>query len=245
MIKKLFLKLPLALFSCMLVVGCTSLPILKSTVKTQTNAPSLGNIGETHGAFTKTYTTAAIPDYEQPIKLSVTKLPFTKKAYQDYMVEQKKRSLPFTISYVDFIPEKPSYVLINIADKVALIDALNTEENLGEKNYLQNNTKSSIVTSVSVAFNAEDIIAISSADEVFWTKSDAKTYTLQLYTDNNPTKTISLSKGVVFDFTAATFCWKENHRHQPVIVDLTTGKCQKKSYTDPSKIKQKPNYLKL
>lgn len=226
-------------------IGCSSLPILKNNTETQVGIPSLGNVGESYGAFTKTYTTTSIPEYDQPIKLSVTKLPFTKKTYQKYSTEQKKRSLPFTVGYTDFIPEKPSYVHLAITDKVTVIDALNSEVNLGVKNYLKNNIKSCLVTGVSVAFSAEDVLAISGADDVFWTKNGTKTYTLQLYTDNKPTKAISLTKGAVFDFTTADFCWKEDYRHLPAIVDITTGKCPKKSYMDPSKTKQKKDYLKL
>lgn len=225
--------------------GCAPLSIHKNAGKALSLIPTLGNIGEEKGTFAKTYTAVSVPEYDAPIKLLAVKLSFTKGTYKKYSEEQKKRSLPFSIGYIDFIPEKPSYIYLTIADKVALMDALNTETNIGARDYLRNNTRSSVTTGISIAFSAEDVLAISGADEIFLTQSSPKNYALQLYTDGKPTKAIGLSKGVVFDFDTAKCCWKEDQRHQPKIIDLTTGKCPKKSYRDAEKTKQKIDYLKL
>lgn len=238
------------LLSCLicLVTSCKSINLTQSSQTTTTQQVHLGSIGLDKDFILQTqYNTAAIPSYKSPIKVAVSLKGFTKSSYKTFIKASRLQSVNVDVRYVDSIAVKPTYLQIDIADKITLVSALNTTENTSVKDYLKNNPSANIVTSISIACNYQDLEAITKADAVFLVESSLKTYALQLYKDRTKTQLIKFNQGVIFGYKTAYCCWQENNRRTLDIVDLVDDQnsCPNTTFRKASRAKKKIDYLKL
>lgn len=230
------------------VTSCKTTQLQQLTQSVTTQKISLGSIGlDKDFILQKGFNSAAIPIYKKGIKVAVSVLPFTKQTYKLFLKANQSQGEKVSFTYVDSLPTKPQFVELQIADKVALIDALNEHNNQSVKNYLEHNSSANIVISTSVAFNKQDLVKLQEADAVFLEENGSKMYVLQLYRSGSKTDMIHFNEGVVFTFKAASCCWQENSRHQLNIVDLVNqfNSCPNKTYLRASRAKKTINYFKL
>lgn len=239
----------LFIISLILLNSCKTIDFNQVSQTKTTQQVSLGSIGsEKEFLLQKGFNNSAIPSYKTPIKLSVITKPFTKHTYKAFTKAKVLQSADVNINYVDSIPNKPTYVELQIADKVALIKALNNEENKAVKAYLSLNTNAQVLSSISLVFNQKDMESINQSDAAFLVENGLKTYALQLYKNKVKIQTISFSDGVVFEYQVTNCCWQENKKHQMDIVDLVSmySNCPKNTSRSSKKAKKKiTNYYKL
>jgi len=235
-------KYSLLLVSFILVtIGCKSASLQQVTQTTTTQQIVLGSVGLNKDFILQTsYSSAAIPAYKKPIKLSTLTLPFTKQIHRKYLKAKASQSANFTINYIDSLNVKPKYLQLKIADKVTLIDALN-HNNKSVKAYLSHDKSANIINGISIALNENDLQLIQKADAVFLVEKGIKNYALQLYKENLKTEVIWFNQGVVFAFEASSCCWQENNRHSLDIVDVVSkyNSCPNKTYRNSERAKQK------
>ena len=241
-------------FIAFALCSCKTLSLdQESKIKT-TQSLELGNIGSGKDfLLQKEFKSASYPKYSNPIKLSVLKIPFNKLNYKSFLKAKAIQSSPVNIKYVDSLKEKPYYIKLKIADKVTLINTLNNKANHGVKNYLELHPQANVITSLSMAFNDQDLKLLERAKSVFLIEEFSKTYALQVQTEENKTKVIPFNQGVVFTYKSSNCCWQGKRRYQPTIVDVVSefNNCPNGSFKSANKAKKKVaskkniNYFKL
>ena len=226
----------------LLLTNCKTLSINEVSQTNTTQQVTLGSIGLEKGFILQNeFNNASIPAYNEPIKVSLITMPFNKQTFKVFTKANALQSTKVDINYIDSIKNKPTYIKLQIADKVAVINALNSEENDDVKVYLNHNPHTNVLMSISMALNQSDLEAITKADAVFLTEKGYKTYVLQLYTNAVKTKTIKFNQGVVFAFKGSNCCWQANKRHQLDIVDLVTefNSCPYNTYRSAKRAEKK------
>jgi hypothetical protein len=222
--------------------GCKTLPVNQTQYKTTTQHVALGSIGVDKALVTTgTFKSAALPNYKKPIKVQATVVPFTKGSYKAYMKAKTLQSKLTDSSVVAALLHTPKYVALQIADKIALLEALNAANNKEVKSYVGYNTASAVVTNVSVSYDEANLKAIQDADAIFLVEPKLKTYALQLYKNGEKAERILLSKGVVFGYKAAQACWQDSRQHDLQIIDVipSCNRCPKKTFKSSVKAKAK------
>ncbi len=245
------MKLSVSIVCCVFIclMSCKTIVFNQVTQTKTTKQVVLGSIGsEKEFLLQKGFNNSAVPNYKTPIKLSIIAKPFTKQTYKTFTKAKALQSADIKINYIDSIPNKPKYIQLQIADKVAVLTALNSEENNAVKAYLSLNTYAQVLTNMSLVFNQKDIESINKADAVFLVENGLKTYALQLYRDKVKTQTISFINSIVFEYQVLNCCWQENKKHQLDIVDLVSKytNCPKNTYRSSKRAEKKiTNYYKL
>jgi len=229
-----------------LFAGCKTITMDQVSQKSTRQQVGLGIVGlDKDFILQGEFNSTAIPMYGEPLKVMVTVTPFTKQTYKAFLKAKALQSADVEVDYIDSIKSKPRYIKFQIADKVALINALNSEENSSVKKYLSHNINSNVLTSVSLALGELDLEAITNADAVFLAEKGLKTYVLQLYKNALKTKTISFNQGVVFAYKQSNCCWQGNKRHRLDIVDLVAeyNNCPNNTYRSAKRAEKKMNSL--
>lgn len=193
------------------------------------------------------YKNTAIPDYNQPIKVNAVPVTFTNQTYKAFVKSQKSQPAGFNIQYIDSLNQKPRFVHLQIADKVAIIEELNAENNSSIKNYLKVKPDARMVTSISMATSPELLQKIIEAENIFLEQEGAKSYVLNLYKNNGFVQRLSFDQAVVFAYKTSSFCWQENERRQLKIVDLVDEHyiCPENSYSRAKRAKKDLDYFKF
>ncbi|AUP79692.1 hypothetical protein [Flavivirga eckloniae] len=237
------------LFVCFvfcILQGCKTIDIRQTSQTNTTQQVVLGSIGLGKDFLLQNeFNNTAIPNYKTSLKVAVKVVPFNKQTYKSFIKAKALQPANVKIHYVDSIKNKPKYVKLQIADKVAVIDALNNTENTSVKKYLSNNTNATVLTSISLALNQNNLDALTHADAVFLIEKGLKTYVLKLYKDGKQTQFIQFNQGVVFTYKTSNCCWQENKKHQVDIVDLVTefNSCPNKTYRSAKRAEKKMSTL--
>ncbi|MDD7886044.1 hypothetical protein [Flavivirga sp. 57AJ16] len=225
-----------------LLQGCKTIDLRQRSQTNTTQQVSLGSVGlDKDFILQEEFNNAALPNYTAPLKISVKLMPFNKQAYKAFNKAEALQSATVRVNYIDSVKNKPRYIKLQIADKVAMIDALNDTNNRSVKNYLGHNAHTNIITSISWALGQSDIDAVMNADAVFLVEKGLKTYVLQLYKGGAKTQVIPFNRGVVFGYKGSNCCWQENNRRQINIVDLVSefSHCPNKTYRSSKRAKKK------
>jgi len=227
--------------------ACKTVSINQETYRTTSDPVSLGSIGTgKEYVLEGKYTNTAFVAYHQPIKLSSSVLPFSQKTHKLFTKASEKQSSDLKINYTDSLAEKPKFVQLYISDKVTVLKQLNNENNEQLIDYLKLQPEAKIVTSISLAFNQENLNQLQTAENAFLVQSGYRRYVIGLYNEGKLVNQIPVNEGVVFAYETSFFCWKENKRRQLQIVDMTNGDpCPKKTYSKSRKAKKEENYFKL
>ncbi|WP_298341158.1 hypothetical protein [uncultured Algibacter sp.] len=208
---------------------------------------ALGSIGsEKDFLLQKDFSYSGLPAYSKPIKLEVKPVVFKKQSFKQFEKASQLQNSNVSIIYIDSLEQKPKYIELILADKIELVDAINSKKNKGIKNYLSHNKYANVLTHISVAFNQKHYGALTSADAVFLIEKNPKIYALSIY-KNNTHKNILLDDGVVFQYSTSNCCWQEDSRRQLQIVDIVDNysNCPNNTYKSSKRAKKKINYFKL
>ncbi|WP_142785725.1 hypothetical protein [Changchengzhania lutea] len=243
MIRMIFL-----FFSLILLVSCKTIISNQFSQTKTTQQVNLGSVGlDKDFLLQQEFNNAAIPTYNKPIKLRVSIKSFNKQTYKILTKAKVSQPANFSVIYIDSIPKKPQYLQLQIADKVSVLEDLNSKANYSLKDYLILNKRTNIITDISIALNQNDLENIANADAVFLVEESYKKYVLQYYKTSTEVEKISFSEGIIFGYKTANCCWQENSKHQLSIVDLVSdfNNCPNKTYRSANRAKKKINYFKL
>ena len=184
----------------------------------------------------KGYEEHTIPNFKQLIKIAVQQESFNKRTYKAFA----------KINSTDSTMQKRQYLRLDIADKVAVINALNDKANTVVKDYLSINPKAQMITQLSIVFDEAKHSALIVAEEVFLETNGVKSFALGLYTAGKKTQTLTFNEGIIFDYELSGFCWQENNKRKIQIVDMVDGRsCPRKTYNAARKAKKRINYYKF
>ncbi len=237
----------LVLVIAFLSVSCHSVKVDKSTMKTATKNPiALGVIGQQKEHVTNaTFAGAAIPNYQEHIRVKGTSTDFSQATFNAYLNASKEN--PYQIQYVDSLESKPAFVTLQVVDKVSLIEALKEDHNKEALRYIENQKKATMVTSVSIAGSEAILQELEKAEAIFLHSSAYKQYQLSLVKDGQRYKTIDFGEVTIFAYDLSFFCWGENDKKKLELKDIvdTRHSCSGKTYRDAEKVKKKINYFKL
>jgi len=232
--------------SCILF-GCKTVQINKTAFKTTDQNIQLVNIGsESNSILENSFQNSAIIHLKKNIRVSVSFIPFNNKTYKAYKSVNPSSKL-FSVTYNDSMPKKPRFVTLSVMDQVVLLDELNSKYNKSIKSYIENTTKTNIITEISLVIKPQDLEALLSAEAIFLVQDGQKNHVLSLQNENQPDKVIKFSDAVTFGYKSASFCWQEDDKHQLNIVAFANGinGCPQKTYRSTKRAKEKVNYYKL
>ncbi|GAB1856641.1 hypothetical protein MHTCC0001_14760 [Flavobacteriaceae bacterium MHTCC 0001] len=218
-----------------------------SSTKTA-NQVILGSIGsEKDFLLQKHFNSSALPSYRKPIRVQAVKKQFNKQTYKAYQDAATLQSAKIPVTYIDSLPNKPKYLQLQIADKVTLIEALNSEENSGVQEYLDHNAHAQVLTRISIVLKEEDMQGMIDADAIFLTEKRSKNYVLEVHKAEGAIATIRLNQGIIFQYQVSNCCWQENARHDIEVADLvgTYTQCPKSTYRSSQRAKKRANHYKL
>ncbi|MGV8947178.1 MAG: hypothetical protein ACOH1N_12165 [Lutibacter sp.] len=215
-----------------ILTSCKTVVVNKQTQKIAFSALELATIGKTKPNLQiNNFEINAIPQLNQKIRITSKVLPFSRTTFKAYKRASKLQGKKVTIKYVDSLSQKPTFAVLKIVDQVTLLQELNAEYNSTVFNYLKTVPKASIITSISMAFEPSILEEINQADELYLSNIKFKKYELELYKNKKLHKTIELTKGTVFTYELASFCWGKT-RYQPILVNIISehSKCENSTY---------------
>lgn len=226
--------------------SCKSISVNNESQKTTTQNIQLGTIGEQKDfILEQDYNHIALPKYKNLIKVNIIKNSFNKSTYKAFKKAEILQNVSVAIEYVDSSKVKPSFIKLEIADRLPIINSLNNNNDIFE--YLKNKSASHIITSLSIAFDIDILQSIQNSDEAYLADSGIDGYVLVLFKDEIEQRIIKFMEGVVFAYQASNFCWQEDDRRQLNIVDIveSTDKCPSNTYRSAKRAKKKINYYKF
>ena len=237
-------------YSCMLLMlasftSCRTLSVQQERQLKTTQNLELGTIG-VHKNFMieQDYNFVAIPQYQSPIKVNVTRVPFNKTKLKAFENAKSAQNKTVTVRYIDSVKPKPRFLKLEIADRVAVLKSLNSPQNRDVFQFLQNKSNAHLISTISVVFDAETTAKLSTAQQVFLEYTGINTYVLKTYNNTKEQHSIHFSEGVVFGYQISNVCWKENKKRQLEIVDFVESddRCPLNSYRMAKKAKKNINY---
>tara|TARA_R110002050_G_scaffold137538_1_gene261149 strand:- start:887 stop:1609 length:723 start_codon:yes stop_codon:yes gene_type:complete len=240
MVKKITIILLL-----ILLYSCKTISVDNETQNTTTQNIMLGVIGEDKQfVLDQDYNHTAIPEYSNPLKIQISVQHFNKSTYKALSKAVISQKADFTI---DSLSKKPQFLKLELADRVGVLNALNSKLNNDIKDYIFNKKEAHIITSISMALDKNRLDELLNADEVFLEATGVKSYALKTYKKGQLQTVLTFNEGVVFAYQASNFCWEENDKYQLEIVDIveTSDKCPNKTYRSAKRAKKKINYYKL
>jgi len=209
------------LFLFVVISSCKTVIVNKQTQKIASSALELATIGIAKPNLQiNNFEVNAIPQLNEKIRVTAKILPFNKTTFKAYIKASTLQGKKSMIKYVDSLLNKPRYVVLKITDYVTLLEELNDKQNLTVFNYLKTVPKAKLVTSIAMVFDTNVLNEMSQAEELYLSNVKYKKYDLELYKDKKLYKTIELTKGTTFTYKLSSFCWRENHKHQPILVNI-------------------------
>jgi hypothetical protein len=233
----------LKLFILLLLVCLTSCKLVsigQESAKTLSSKPMLGTVGSfQNNIISSSFNEAGVPEFEGKLKLSVEKVFFNKHTLKQY--NNKTLSKENVLKIVDSLDLNPSYLKLEISDKVGLVNTLNNDKNKDLKNYIKITRDKTILTSVWMYFPEEFVNLIEKSKELYIINNHESSYSIEVLNMDNTRQIVSFKKGTVFGYDFSSFCWTENYKHEAVIAAFreVNGPCPGNTKKNPKKVTSK------
>ena len=227
-------------------LSCKSVQINDLSQRSTTSVVELGTLGvETKKLETTIFQTNILPNYQNPLRVSVSLLPFTEKTFEVYTEAAQKQNQEIKMAYLDSVENKPGYVGLKLLDKVSLANELNSPHNKGVNAYLQNSTNIKMVTTVAAYFNKADLNNLGLAEEVYLVNKKSQKYSLELVKNGSVFTSIDIARGLTFAYSTASLCWKKE-RGSIFIANIIEGNqsCAKGTHRNISRLEKRQNLFK-
>ncbi len=236
----------ICLFILIISISCQTIKVKENSYKTSNSKIELGALGEAKSIadLKNNFTITAYPIIEEKIKFEVAIVTFTKKSNKIYQSKEKFNQKQSKINYVDSLPVKPEMVSIKILDIASLADDLNSSSNTKKLNFIKNNERTTIVTSVLIVLNSTEIEKLRNADTYYLVQSDIAKHTIALYKQGKKIDTIDISTSTIIGYTIGKFCWFENEKGKLQIGDIVQkgNSCKGNTYKKVKPKKEKSLY---
>ncbi|WP_299535751.1 hypothetical protein [Ulvibacterium sp.] len=227
-----------------LLCSCAS---LKNVSSFERHAPSLGTIGNQSQSLLHTsFQRIGHPSLERPIAVLVKEVPFTKSSFKKYTAYKKNSGMVPEIQLIDSLGTKSSYLCLEITDKIALRDALNSEKNNSVLSYLEKDDAYCLVYKIALYPNLEAYRLLMQSDRLFL-ETDRNGILILKARNRNLDKEIILSQMEIFDYSSLGFCWGETQYGRKQIEALVGDgdSCPKNTERKAYKLDESKSYLKL
>ena len=236
-------------FFCLLLIGAFIQGCAPYKAKQQAAAIDLPHLGSMVQVKRNVlYTQAAQigqAHLENPLYVQVKEMPFNKMSYKAYANHSRQSEQGNTVQFIDSVPVKPKYIRLELQDRIALTELLNTEGNEGTRSYLENDSNYKIVTAIAITALREVELQFLSADKVHLKQSEFGELFLELHQNTNK-QIVHFRDLKVFHYEYASFCWGEDQFNQRKIKAIVHGKgCPKGTFKKPSKMDSRKSYLKF
>ena len=234
------------MFILIISISCQTIKVKENSYKTSNSKIELGALGEAKSIadLKNNFTITAYPIIEEKIKLEVAIVTYKKKSNKIYQSKEKFNQKQSKINYVDSLPVKPEMVSIKILDIASLADDLNSSSNTKKLNFIKNNERTTIVTSVLIVLNSTEIEKLRNADTYYLVQSDIAKHTIALYKQGKKIDTIDISTSTIIGYTIGKFCWFENEKGKLQIGDIVQkgNSCKGNTYKKVKPKKEKSLY---
>lgn len=207
---------------------------------------TLGVIGDFNkNIFSKEFIEMGAPELEERIRLTFQKRKFkinSLKRFNKNIIKEEEK-----LKIVDSLNIHPTHYVVEIADKVGLIAALNGDQNENLKTFLERTRKSVIVTSMHIYFPAELETLIDQASEIYLVNNKKSSYSLEVLKKDRTREIVEFNDGIAFGYDFSSFCWSEDFKHQLEIAALKENgrSCPGDTEKKPEKLKNKDLFEKL
>lgn len=209
----------------------------------------LGSVGNALSKFNldNVFEIKSLPVLENKIRLNVTVVPFTKTTAKAYLSKNKYQQGLAKLNYIDSLPVKPELVTIQIADKLSYVNELNADYNKSLFTLIEDLQKVSIISSVAVYINNEDLIKIKQADAYYLVNNQDKKYTMALYKQGKKMETLELSQNTIIGYQTNTFCWAQTQSGKWYIADMVVkpNVCKGKTFSKVKEKRKEENLFKM
>ncbi len=230
----------------LLVVAFNACAPLGKIKGKKTGTLSIGVIGkEKNFLMAKDFQHIGNPNLNGPVALSVRELPFSKSKYKDYRAMKARQGEKPTFDYVDSLPVKPRYLLVEIKDKIALTKALNATDNQTVRSYLAKDGDCKIVTGISLYLEPVPSSQLLASDNVFLVTDRNGQLRIE-YSGNAKKQQLVLPVTEIFDYGTMGFCWGEDaYGHVRIETLNHNGNCPGNTEKDPLKLETSKSYSKI
>lgn len=209
--------------------------------------PELGSIVRTASGQEKAIKeSVGLPIWESPVKVSVQELPFSKAGYKEYLHNSARTGKKSPKVDWDSLKISPTYLRLQLADKIALATHLNRESNAKVRAYIAKDSKAKLVTSVDAVVSDTLLPVFRKARLVLLTQDQHKNTSL-LVRNGKQSRVIPLHSMTVFNGKSVSLCWETDRYGAVTVAHLTSEgqKCPEGTYGKASEIQKEKAYFKL
>ncbi|VXB36534.1 conserved hypothetical protein [Flavobacterium sp. 9AF] len=207
-----------------ILYSCQSVTVKDNTYQISKATVELGTLGEAKSlaGVQNNFETTAYPQLNEKIKVQVNIVPFTKRIHKINTEKALYNQKQMTVKYVDSLPVKPELLSIEIADKNAFINELNSESNQSVLTFIQNNERTSLVSGILTNATPSEIEKIRQADTFYLVQTDKAKYQIALYKEDKKTGLLYIDTNQILGYEISTFCWTETSNRKWQIGDLVS-----------------------
>lgn len=219
----------------LIISSCSTIKIEGDNYLQASNNPTLGSVlTPKKTLFNSTFKTVGFPEYKKPIKVLVSEVKFKEGSNSLY------KSL-------DSLDRNKTLTIIDLADRIEVLQEINSQENNAIKNNLKSNASSQLVSGIILKNTNNIYTTLNKASKVFLEQDSYKNYVLAYYTLDTKKVTIQINKEDVVAFKTVKPCWKQNNQYSVRLVNLVSSdsKCQRGSYKSYKKANKSINLYKL
>lgn len=226
--------------------ACNTVKVKNDSYKVTNETVDFLAVGKSKKSYNQQnhFESFGFPKLEDKIKLYVEVLPYTKALNKIYVSKKEFNQNQLKSTYIDSVEVKPEVLLVSIADKAALVIAINNKDNSSLRDYIQTTEKASIVTYFVLNANKLTLDKIKQADSYYLVQTNDAKYEIALYINNKKTETLTISSEDVLAYQTNDFCWMENAKGKWIIGDLVDEgtSCNGKTYKKVQPKKEKSLY---
>lgn len=234
------------IFCVLILFSCNTVKVKNDSYKITNETVDFLAIGESTTSLNQQnhFESFGFPKLEDKIKLYAEVLPYTKALNKIYVSKKEFYQNQSKSTYADSLEVKPEVLHISIADKVALVTAINSQNNIFLREFIQTTEKASIITDFVLNANKLTLEKIKQADSYYLVQTNDAKYEIALYLNNKKSETLTISSKDVLAYQTNDFCWMENAKGKWIIGDLVDEgtSCNGKTYKKVQHKKEKSLY---
>ncbi|MEX0274327.1 MAG: hypothetical protein AB3N16_08120 [Flavobacteriaceae bacterium] len=239
-------KLAWAVLALVGLYSCTAYRASRQYQKLQ--QPKLGTVVQQHGTLGLVEHTQEVGQLQlkRPLAVKVVALPFNNHSYSRYTTYLKNARTANSVPYNDSLPMPPRYVQLQLANQVQVTQLLNAPENQALCDYIAQDPKHALVSSICFTGSDENLATFINATHVFLVQDDLGKPYFKLLQEANE-RIIYFEELQIFDSEKVSFCWSEDQYLEKRVVNLLEKgqRCPKGTYKKARKAERKRDYLKL
>ncbi|CAL2094026.1 conserved protein of unknown function [Tenacibaculum sp. 190524A02b] len=228
------------LFLVGMLVSCGVLP-QKNTYHATSKSVELGVVGNRKISVYKTdFDVTSIPVYKNLIKVTTVEKSFTKSIYKNYLDATKEKKGIHKVNYIDSLEVKPTYIDLILEDKVAVIKALNQEENESVFKYVKNIPEAKLVSALRMVSTPEVKKQLQQADAMYVKTNNQKNQKVYLFNKEKQIGVLDISKTTIFGYQVSSFCWEITEREKIKLATLLNEgeNCTSNTKRNPKKLEK-------